>query len=296
MNKNLKLRTNQGQILVIILLIMVVGMTIGLFLLGKTTTDVSLTSKITDSSRAFNAAEAGIEEAIRAIDAVAPGSPVPFAPGVSYTVNKDDLGVSGNYPSSIGDPLSLGDAFSVWLATHNETTGELDLTSEGNTYQGNVLSICFGASSASYSPELPAIGVTVFYLESGRFQSASSGFDADATRSPSNGFENTVGVSANCAEYKYRADINFNSSFGTNLNSVSVWLLALQIRPLYVSVPVAVYTPEGFDLPKQGNYITSVGTGSETTRKIIVDNPYKVPAPFMDYVIYSTGNVPLTHN
>ena len=54
-------KTQAGQILVIMLLIMVVGMTIGLFLLGRTTTDISLTSKLSDSSRVFNAAEAGIE-------------------------------------------------------------------------------------------------------------------------------------------------------------------------------------------------------------------------------------------
>ena len=84
------MRSERGQVLIIILLVMLVGMTIGLSVLGRTTTDVSSTTKIEESARAFNAAEAGIEETIRVGNA-ATGGTIPFAPGLSYQVNVNNL-------------------------------------------------------------------------------------------------------------------------------------------------------------------------------------------------------------
>ena len=285
----------EGQILVIMMLIMVVGMTIGLFLLGKTTTDVSLTSKISDSNRAFNAAEAGIEEALRSIGSVT-GDPVPIASGISYTVNKSDLGGTNTiYPASIGDPVSLGDIFTIWLSPHNETTGDIDWAlGEGSSYQGNIFNICFGNNTANYSsPNIPAISVTVYYQDaSGKFQNAATGFDPDDDRR-GNGFLDTEGGLAACADYEYRGQVNLVTTFGANLTGNGVWLIALRIKPLFTAVEMAV-DPVGQSLPKQGNNVASVGTGTETTRKITVDNPYKIPAPFLDYVIYSKGTGGLT--
>jgi hypothetical protein len=53
-----------GQIGVIILLIMVVLMTIGLSVASRTTQDLFLSQQTADSTRVFNAAEAGIEDAL----------------------------------------------------------------------------------------------------------------------------------------------------------------------------------------------------------------------------------------
>ncbi|HRR05567.1 MAG TPA: hypothetical protein P5325_02065, partial [Candidatus Woesebacteria bacterium] len=58
-----------GQALLIILLVLSVALTTGLALVARTTTDISISEKETASSKAFEAAEAGIEEALRAIEA-----------------------------------------------------------------------------------------------------------------------------------------------------------------------------------------------------------------------------------
>lgn len=56
--------SQSGQIGVIILLIMVVLVTIGLSLAARTTQDLFLSQQQADSTRVFNAAEAGVEQAL----------------------------------------------------------------------------------------------------------------------------------------------------------------------------------------------------------------------------------------
>jgi len=62
-------RKSSGQALLIILLVLSVALTTGLALVARTITDISISEKETASSKAFEAAEAGIEEALKAIEA-----------------------------------------------------------------------------------------------------------------------------------------------------------------------------------------------------------------------------------
>src|SRR3990167_5301279 len=56
---------NRGQIILILVLITVVGLTIALSLVSRTISDIRITSQIEQSSKAFSAAEAGVETALR---------------------------------------------------------------------------------------------------------------------------------------------------------------------------------------------------------------------------------------
>ena len=55
---------NQGQALLIVLLTLSVVLTIVLSIVSRSITDISITSLEEDSQRAFNAAEAGVEQAL----------------------------------------------------------------------------------------------------------------------------------------------------------------------------------------------------------------------------------------
>lgn len=274
--------SQSGQMLLLVLLVAIVGLTVGLFLVGRTTTDISLTTKITDSTRAFNAAEAGIEEAIRTT-ALAQGTPIPVASGVTYTVNIDDLGVGNMYPSSIEDPIELGQAFTVWLVPH-DTNGEIILD-EAQDYNHPRINVCFTGGTPR-----PAIGVTVYYYDEddASFKSTYQGYDPE---SRSNGFRDADDddVDEVCGSgYAYLANIRFNTHFGVNLVSSGNILVAMRIRPIYRAASIAVRPQGGGSLPTQGYDIESIGRAGETVRRIEVAEPYRVPAPFLDHAIYST--------
>ena len=55
----------KGQIILILLLVMTVALGVGLTIVQRSLTDISTSTKVEQSSRAFSAAEAGIEKALQ---------------------------------------------------------------------------------------------------------------------------------------------------------------------------------------------------------------------------------------
>ena len=80
--------SQSGQIVLISLLVLTIATTVGLSLLSRTTTDVALTAELEESSRAFSAAEAGIEQILKT--GVATGAQV-LTSGVTYDASVTDI-------------------------------------------------------------------------------------------------------------------------------------------------------------------------------------------------------------
>lgn len=281
-NCQLQTVNSSGQILVVLLLIMVVGLTVGLFLLSRTTTDVSLTTKISDSTRAFNAAEAGIEEAIRNAGSVPQGSPVAVGvEGATFQVTTTTLGSGNIYPETIPPATDVGKNFTVWLVNYNEATGQFD--ESASAYTGNEIDICYTGAAGS----VPAVSVTAYWKNGGQYFSSYVGYDSVAGRRSTSNFLPTVALGG-CTGYFRRARVDLNTDFGPNLKTGGNVVLALRIRPVYFSSSIAVLGV-GSNIPRQGNLIDSTGAVGEIVRRINVDEPYTVPAPFLDHAVYSTG-------
>src|SRR5204863_1532604 len=79
----------RGQVLLILLLVMTVGLAIGLSIIQRSLSDVSTASKIEQSSRAFSAAEAGIERALKGN--CSSGSCVTFQNNAQATIQDSGL-------------------------------------------------------------------------------------------------------------------------------------------------------------------------------------------------------------
>lgn len=67
----------KGQIAVLVLLVSVVGLTIGLSVASRTITGLKQEASLEATNRAFSAAEAGIEEALSKLRQLTPGAPFP---------------------------------------------------------------------------------------------------------------------------------------------------------------------------------------------------------------------------
>jgi Tfp pilus assembly protein PilX len=287
--------STKGQILLITLLIMVVGLTVGLYMVNRTTTDVALTTKMTDSTRAFNAAEIGIEKALVPGSTLVLNSPIPVSSGISYILQNSDLGTSLIYVAP-NNPINSGDEFTVWFVCHNNTTGVIDENCSSKYNKANI-QVCYKVTSdPSSNPDVltPAIGVTIFYRKnaSSPIYTSFTGFDS---RSRNNGF-NSSSTSTTCgAYYNYQANLSFDSTtFGTNFSaSAQNFMIAINIKPLYRPAFIAVVPVSS--LPKQGNDINSSGKIGDITRKINVKFPYLVPVPWINYTIYDRSVGTLGH-
>jgi hypothetical protein len=259
----------KGQVLLITVLVLSVAVTIALSLIGRSVSDISMSRNLEESARAFSAAEAGLEQALKT--GTTTNVKATYATGVSYVSSSIDLGgTTGIYTLPT---TSLGQVESIWLVGHNPDNS----INEADPYLGSSLDICW--TPPLDGEPVPAIEVIVYYKSGLLYLVNRQAYDPDITRA-SNNFET--------------ADINGTCGSVTGVYKKTITLpggtpLLARIRPFYNSTALTI-APVGAGnlLPKQGVEITSTGqTDGGVTRKIVVQRQYPWPASIFDYVVYS---------
>lgn len=273
-------KPQEGQVLLISLLVLSIATTVALSLVSRSTTDVTISNQISESSRAFSAAEAGIEEALKA--GVGTSGTQVLTAGISYAVSKADIGGSAGayvFPKKI----SHGTTETLWLVNHN-ADGTLV---ETPTYTNATIDVCWSEEST-----VPAMIVSVLYKTAGGlYQVARGAYDPDSGRALTNNFSGVTSTSGGCGEgtgTTYKQTITFGG-FTPAITPVSDTLLMLRIQPLYADANIAVSAVG--TLPIQGNKLESTGTSEGgLARKIVVYQQYRSPPSVFDSVIYSQGS------
>lgn len=275
------MKKQSGQVLVLLILVMTVALATGLSIIQKSLSDISSASKVEQSSRAFSAAEAGIEKALKGDN-----SAVNFADN-SSTANILDQGLQPPVPATGRQiPLEFQDKFAkedvaqVWLADLNSTANPPALF-----YKQNSLDIYWGNSTLDKA----ALEVTLIYYDGSKYATKKWYLDHSITRSQDNGFEKVAcsGYSIGASQYQCKKTLE---SFPSNL-------MLLRARLLYnsSSQPIAVGAVGtcGSDcsIPPQVRMIYSIGVSGETQRRIRVSQQEKVVPPYFDYAIFSSGDI-----
>lgn len=261
------------------LLVLSVGATVVLSLLGRTTTDVTISNQIEESSRAFSAAEAGIDEALGGIVTGAKT----LSSGATYNVSRSSIGGAVGvfqFPTKV--TRSGGET--LWLVEH---TAQGALV-EAPTYTAPSIDVCWSQEATT-----PAMGVSVLYKEAsdGSYRVARGMYDPDAARRATNGFSAVTAGSGGCGpgtDTTYKQTVTF-ASLSPSLDPTIDTLIMLRVSPFYSDATVAVSTTQA--LASQGVRIESSGTsGSGVTRKIVVYQQYNTPSSIFDYAVYSQGS------
>lgn len=268
-----------GQVLLISLLVLSIATTVALSLIGRSTTDVAISNQTNESSRAFSAAEAGIEESLK----TGMGTNVPqvLTSGSTYTVAKANIGEAIGafiFPKKI----SPGTSETLWLVDHN-ADGTLD---ETPTYTATGIDVCWSQETTT-----PAIFVSVFYKTAGgEYRVAKGAYDPDATRALTNKFSGVTSLSGGCGTgtgTTYKQTVTFGDF---SINPASDTLLMLRLQPVYSDTAFAVNAGAS-TLPLQGAKLESTGvSGAGVTRKIVVYQQFRAPQSIFDSVIYSQGS------
>lgn len=283
------MRNQSGQVLVLLIVIITVALATGLSIIQKSISDVSTASKVEQSSRAFSAAEAGIEKALKGDSG-----------GVNFSANNSQATVAdqGLQPvtasvnttqDSLEYPaLAKEDVAQVWFA---------DPDSSGNPpsefYKQRQLDVYWGNSAADKA----AIELTiVYYSPQSKYQTAQWFLDnASATRNPSNGFtpvscsgNNPVGIN----KYQCKQTVNFNDKI-----PAGGLLMLMRVKLLYntTSQPFAVKAVgtcgTACSLPPQARIVYSTGISGETQRRVRIFQEKKVVPFYFDYALFSAGDI-----
>lgn len=267
-------RKERGQIVLILVLITIVGLTIGLSLISRTVTDVRISTQIEQSGKAFSAAEAGVESALKSAVVGGAGGTVNL-PDSSASYNVAQLGGStGSYSFPLTE---IGRAQTVWLIEHN-SDGTVNET--GSSYpSSSSIDICWGTDSNNTA----AIVVSLYYKTGSVYKVSNLAYDPIATRG--NNFtiiSDTAGGYCN-GNYQFRKTIIPTLDFGIDPAST---LLALRILPLYQNTTIALLPTS--TLPIQGKLITSIGqSDTGVVRKINVSQGYPVLPSLLDFVLFT---------
>lgn len=308
------MKNQKGQVILILILVMTVGLGIGLSVVQKSLVDVSTASKVEQSSRAFSAAEAGVEKALRTTSSsncTSATDPLTCQNFTGSSSKIDQIQGVGLLPSDPGPgvpqaalqlpSLYKEDMAQVWLADPDPNVKLPDCTAIDSIkhqpvcYTRNTLNVYWGNSTTDKA----ALELTLIYYGKDpadgidKYISQKWYLDSDQSRVNTNKFE-----FANCPSTPYPIDTSkFQCKKTLALPSPPNKLMALRVRLLYNATPqpVAVQgegcSGAGCNLPPQARLITSTGSSGETQRKINLFQLYRVVPSYFDYAIFSAGGI-----
>jgi len=261
-------KSEKGQALLIVVLVMVVALTVGLSIASKTITSLRTSTEEANSQKALAAAEAGIEQAIK--------NNVPIAEtkisSDNTTYKTDVAAVSGtSFLMNGGNPVLQDNGSDLWLSDYSSDPNNL----YKNSWPGRVLTIKWGTSADPC--QNAALEVVIISGSKASPTTKRYTFDPCAQRAGSNRFS-LVGLT--------QGSVSGKSFFYEAVISDVLSPLLGRVIPLYFNSPVGIIGDVA--LPSQGSTITSTGTSGTTSRKVNVFQGYpEIPSEFFPYNLFS---------
>lgn len=285
-------RKDGGQVILVLLGAIALGLTIGLAIAGRSTVDVNLSRKLEDSARAFSAAEAGVEEILRSPLGTETTKQLTFSDSRATIQALPTPGPGSLY--KFPDVLPAGEAQTVWFVNHDSVAPYSLQDAGADAYTGSTISVCWSGENPNTTPGLEVAltyrdATSVYRVVRRGFESGSTACPGGVNPNPDSNDCFAASISpVDCPDYKYQANISLNSTFGVDLTGLTK--LFMRLRPYKDAVRIAVKTPNTASLPRQAlvdaESIGESATGGETTR-IRVFQGYPAPPAVFDYALFS---------
>lgn len=269
---------SNGQILLIVVVVMVVALTIGLSVASRTITNLKLSRQNEEAQKAFQAASAGIDLYINQTT----GGTRPITSSGQVTATVTTL-QGATIALNNGEMVDQDRGIDLWLSGYPTFSSTIYTNGTNNVtiYWGvggiNGQTNC---NQGAGSNATPALEVLVLREPRSNPVLEKYLYDYCDTRRGGNGFTypgalyNTTVSGIPDTIFRHRVTI-----------SVTQGLIA-KIIPIYNSTKIAVSGPAAF--PSQGKLIESTGTSGDTKRKIVYYESYpQIPNEIFPYAILS---------
>lgn len=288
--------SQNGQIFLIVVLVVIVTSTIGLSLASRSITSIRTSTEEADSQKALAAAEAGIERAIQ-------GSTLSIGEGIligNFSSNNADyrVDVEGVQDSSFlingGNVIPKDEGADVWFADHDEE-GNVDNSSAMSPkfvhlYWGSPSEIC-GTSTAPAALQVVVITRSPSSLND--IKSYRYAFDSCSSRRAENNFKQAESGSFTVAGI---SGVTFGvrtPEDGANKDLSSVGdIVLMRVIPLYKDAVIGVSACNRAgnnctSLSSQGYKISSIGESGAANRKLTVFKGYpQIYLPYLSYGLF----------
>lgn len=266
-----KSNSQQGQTLLIVVLIMVIALTVGLSIATRSIVNLRTSTEEAESQKALAAAEAGIEQALQT-SSQASGQ---FSTGIGY--NAVSTEISGQeFLLNAGNPVLRNDGVDLWLSTYSSDPTQLYL----NRSSGNV-TFYWGENTDECKNAAIEIAVIEAGVPNPIDDSVIKKYAVDPcdTRRNSNKFV-VSGVGGSISSKTFQHSYTITVTGG----------IVARVIPLYYDSELGITST--VNLPSQGFDIESVGQAGETERKVTVFKGYpRLPSEFFPYNLFQPGNL-----
>lgn len=263
------MRKNSGQVAVFVLLLTLLGLTVGLSVTSRTLQDLKQTAISDQSSRAFTAAEAGIEDALAKTLAVGSSTINVGGSNVNYVVSRSP--VAAYTPEG---SVAKDDVIEIDLRTYTGSTLTINWTKKNDAHE-DPANLCNEGSFTA-----PAALMLSFYT----FDGSNYGVKKLAYNASRCG---TLGTLNNFLTANNSANVDYLSGVTVAYTSD---MKVLRIRPIYNDASITV--TGNANLPAQGYTIKSTAqTTGQVSRAVEVTRTNTALPPFFDYVLYTGGNL-----
>lgn len=277
----------KGQVLLIVVLVMVVALTVGLSVASRSIVSLRTVNDEENSQRAFSAAEAGIERAVK-------GNCIDTSCTISADLSElnDNTKFETNFTTTAkpitgteflvrgGVQVKQDEGSDIWLSRYSTELSELYT----NQWSGTI-TVLWSDTSGNCAGSAKPAALQVMVLRGDRTdlqnaQLSQYAFDPCATQRGNNFTVPTI----NNVETKIGAQ-KFYYGASISVPAETPGLL-MRVIPLYGNTIIGIKGTAAF--PIQGQQITSTGTAQNTVRKISFTQSYaSIPSEFFQYLLIS---------
>lgn len=274
-------KAEAGQMLLIVVLAMIVALTVGLSILSRTITNLRISRQNEESQRAFQAAEAGIQQALESGLTGASGE-VQFLNNAKFQSISSNVGGSGQseFILSGGEIVDQASGIDVWLSDHpdfsNPLQGSSGPQSNITIYWSTENQDCSNTTGANVVPVIEVIMLITTPPYDVRNPSVKKYIYEPCSPERIDGLTPNASVQTiDNVPFKYNATVSVGPSERG---------LIMKIIPYFNSTRMAVSA--GADLPLQGKIIDSTGSSGGTARRVryFSSNP-QIPPEIFPYSI-----------
>ncbi len=242
-----------GQTLLIVVLVMVVGLTIGLSIVSKSITNVRTTTEEANSAQALAAAEAGVAQAIQT-NALT-GISSTYGNNASFTSKLTESAGQTTVLLNDGTIVPQDEGADLWLVPHDSS----GLPVYSSPWGGSSVNIYWGDPTGPC--EQAALEILV--IKGSSLDPTSSRYALDPCIGRREGATGNNFTNPTAGGPYIKAEKSFSYTFQISVTSG----LIARIIPIYNNAIIAVedtsVTPAPF--PSQGAVITSTGKAKDTT-------------------------------
>ena len=273
-----------GQIILIVVLVMVIALTIGLSVAARGIMGLRTSTEEADSQRALAAAETGIERSVQEIQPIPLATSVPDTESSTVTNSKYSTGVKAVEGSTFlingGLEVSKDEGADVWFVNH--VGGNPDYSTPSNPDKVNLF---WGSSTSGCNEAAIEVIVVTRDPSTSIVKTYRYAYDPCSLRIGNNFTPALAGIHSITGS-TFTFGTPPNNDLTENIASPKN-IVFMRVIPLYQNARIGVYACNGGIctlLPVQGYQITSTGTSGDASRTVSVFKGW--PQTYLPYLSY----------